>query len=239
MVKASLYGREIALDRYKRFIGINLGFSYIPEHNDNIKQIARGINQNTLSLYNGNNLKNKMRLHKEVTLLKRFKNTPFGETVLCFSTPYLRREIIIDNSSIKDKYNTFTLENGEYIILYIGNMNKEAWHNQFGNRRKFTEEEILYMKDYQHTGNTVTEADIQYEKMMYGNTNFVGAWSTDANNIIIIEKKYISPSGHTIDDIIDSLTKAKIGLAFNERRIFKDRGLQLIDLDMAYLVGRR
>lgn len=50
------------------------------------------------------------------------------------------------------------------------------------------------MKDYQHTGNNITEADIQYEKMMYGNTNFVGAWSTDANNIIIIEKKYISPS---------------------------------------------
>lgn len=238
MVKASLYGREIALDKYRKFIGINLGFSYIPEHDGDVSQIAKNINSYTMNLYS-NNFKKNIQLKKSFKLAKTFENTPFGKSNLLSITPYLRREIIIDNSSIKDKYNTLALENDEYIILYIGNMDKESWHRRFGNRRKFTEEELLYMKDYQNTEGIRTEADMHYEKMMYGNTNFVGAWSIDANNIVIIEKKYISPSGHTIDNIINSLTKGYIALAYNEKRIFKDRGLQLIDLNMAYLIGRR
>lgn len=244
MGRVALYGRDLSRDNYGKMVGINLGYNFCCEHEGDISQLAYNINRYA-AMSNGKTIKNRSKLKKSNKLLQRWDNTPYKGKVLFSLTPYLRKEIIIDNTQIQSKYSTFILDNDEYTLLILGRVDNDSWHRRFGNRRKFSEEELLSMSEYQghrnnmqgeFGGNTLGSGTL-------GNGSFVGSWQYNGDNILILEKRLkeyaFSTTVGVVDSIINTLESGNLGLSCDERRLFKTRGLQLVDLEVAYLTGRK
>lgn len=249
-MRPTLYGKQIVIASDGRFVGVNVGYNFYNEHECGTTNLVYGLNMNRpsemLELEQAKSILEMKKVLRKVEKrrkvaekdLKRWKNTPFDGCVCLSTVPYLKRKVIIDNSSIRDKYSRFITMDGEYTLLYIGShLNKNSWHKRFGDRRKFSEEELFYMQDYNHTG---VNTGVFLAQMMgtfpsfqsNGGTHMIaGSWADDGVLLMTCDA-YVSES--IIDSVIKALESGNLAIVDNESRLFKDRGCCLIDLESAY-----
>ena len=243
-MRAALFSRQIITDNDDKIIGINIGYNFYAEHECGTDALVANINTNRLkdiqalmdcaSLIERHKVKKSIEKRQKANkmALKRWENTPFNGYVLLPSVQYFTHKIIINNDSIKDKYNVFLTDNSNYTMLYIGNgIDNEYWHKKFGNKRTLTEKDIFYMEDYQSTLlNTgyILAGRPRVGEMQQSKT-LIGQWAGSDRGIMILMK-----NDDYIQDIISALKRGSIAVVPEERRLFKDRGCCLIDLDAAY-----
>lgn len=242
MGRPSVYGRQLVVSGNNLFCGINLGYNFFCEHEGDVSIIAKGLNTLAEFIYSENR-STKRRFSKSVKKTQRWQSTPFAGGVLLDIVPYCKKSLIIDNSSIIGKYKNYQMKDGEYTMLAIGYFNNDNWHNVHGDRRKFTEEEIMYMPDYQspmtnfgYLNNIAKGGGAEY-----GDQSFCASWMCGNVYpcIYIYEQKIDRPCGSIVDCIIKSLTSGNLAICGHEPRLFKDRGLCLVDLENSYLLGRK
>lgn len=240
-MRPTLFGKQYKIYQDK-FIGINLGYNFYTEHEYGIEEIPKEINK--YSIVSGNitafyihNPIQEMQLKRKISaqnkIIKRWDNTPFKDFVLYPCTIYVRREIIIDNTNIQNKYNRFLTKNGNYTLLYIGETT-DNWRKHYGDRRKFAEDELLYMRDY-NTDMSINPGFMMNSKnSLLTQADFAAAWQGRSSNIMILVNNEIESNKHIIDGIIDAIKKGSLAIVGEEHRIFSDRGLILLDLDNCY-----
>lgn len=243
-MRATLFGKQVRVQGDK-FLGINLGYNFYTEHEYGIEKIPSEINSYSIALGNMSmlyrpNISQAMLLRRKVSAqnkaIKAWDDTPFKGFILYPCTIYTRREIIIDNTSIQNKYNRFLTSNGNYTLLYIG-MAPEHWRVRNGERRKFTEEELLYMQDY-NVDMSINPGFMMNgrNKTMNDNTGFAAAWQGRSHDIMLLVSSELESDKHIVDGIISAIKKGSLTIVGNEQRLFSDRGLILLDLDNCYKV---
>lgn len=241
---ATLYGKELRLSKSGEFIGINLGYNFYCEHEFDVDKVASRLNQycagksfdELLTMSTMQRIKYGNARKKQEKSVSKWDNTPFKGTVLFPNVIYTQREIIIDNTDILSKYNLFLTDNGKHTILIIGT-NPEQWRKQYGDRRKFSEEELLYMPKYNANMSVNPGFMMSGQKeVRHNNSGFAAAWAAGADNIEIIVSEQLEAKTNLTSQIINALKNGNLAVVQSEKRLFKDRGLILIDLENAYKI---
>lgn len=255
MGRPTVYGKEIVMDSGE-FVGINLGYNFYTEHEHGTGKIVlnnwNGLREHiTKSSVYGmmfwrcpyvtgcttvrQATKQAKRLQKEALEKEaRWKDTPFANNMLPCCTPYMKREIVINNASIKDQHDTFQTTDGIYILLRIGEDGLE-WDKYHGNASFFTEDELQYMNDYQGRAKMnnfgLGLAQFMGNAPQSGNPDFAASWSNNDNVIQIIFPKQLE---HIADSIVETLKAGNLAVTYGEKMNYKDRGLCLTDLEAVY-----
>lgn len=241
-MRPTLFGKEIHTYQDK-FLGINLGYNFYAEHEYHIEEIPARLNNYSIvsgsmdMIYRrtiGQTIQLKRKISAQNKVVARWDNTPFKDKVLYPCTIYTKREVIIDNTGIQNKYNRFLTNNGNYTLLYLG-LTPESWRKHHGDRRKFTEEELLYMSDY----NTDMSVNIGFmtkgrNKIVKDNIGFAAAWQGGMHEIMLLVSSEVESTKHIVEGIISAIKKGSLAVVQEEGRLFSDRGLILLDLENCY-----
>lgn len=239
MSRPTIYGKELRINNQNKCIGINLGYNFYSEHEDDTLNIVQSCNNNDLLTIKMIQSLAPIKYMKEISKLKkqrkinekiisRWNNTPFKDYVFMPNVNSILRMIVIDNSDVRKKYNTVLLDDGHYYMLSIGNsITTETWEKRFGKKKTMSEEDIFYMPDYQglcrNTGYIINNG---YN--LTSRRNFGASWASHLDNLIIVlpaeQKSYL-------EDIQSALKAGALACVYQESRMFKDRGCCLINLD--------
>lgn len=258
-MRPAVYGLQYVANSRGEFVGLNLGYNFYVEHEHGVDGLVRTIN-NTIDMpddlregmkevYSGQVssitqatkiITKVRRLQKKAqkelgSARKKWGRTPFGNYIISPVANIFKREIIIDNTEIQKLHSKFLTCNGKYTLLNLGDVyTKEYWHKKFGNRKKFTEEDFLYMGDYSIATNSdnfgLQLARARGQDLGVNNqAKFAGAWGD--NGILLLINKDM---GKCAEQIIDAIVSGNLAIVYQESRLMKDRGCILIDLDKAY-----
>lgn len=236
-MRAAVFGREL-LVADNQFIAVNLGYNYYNEHEGNaamrLKEylnreteayVQRTVKPGLLKMRNVNK-----KLQEDVVKMQRWKNTPFCTCMLRSSLPVYRREIIINNEPISDKFSKFILVDGEYSLLVLNPMvDFEYWERQYGTKRTFTEGHFFNCNDYQNFNNNMGYImDVARGRKLNDTTiRAAGTWGEDGAMIFFQDR-------NIADSFCEALKAGNMALVAQENRILKDRGCCFINLDSAY-----
>lgn len=240
-MRATICGKQIR-EFDGRFFGINLGYNFYMEHEVGIEKIPFEINNYSLVSGNmnmfyrptiGQMIKLQRKILTQSKAIRKWDGTVFKNLVLYPCTEYVKREITIDNTNILNKYKRFLTKNGKYTLLYIG-ITADDWRKKYGDRRKFAECELLYMPDYN------TDMTINPRFMMscgskpVDEPGFAAAWQGGLGNILILMSNELESEKHAIDGIINAIKNGNLAMVSKCNRLFLDRGLILLDLEVSY-----
>lgn len=227
-MRPAVYGRELII-RDDKFVGINFGYNFYCEHEtsdgEGMESIVRHINGidfmsvpfNPVAIKKARNLVEKQNKSIENHWRHDKEVIPHIISPAC---GYLRRELIIDNSKLRDKGVTPLLEDGNYTMMMFDlkssceHMNTE----RLGQKRKFAEDMLLYTPDY-------------VRSRAVKPLRFAGAWSMGKGFIVLVSKDY--SLYRNIPDIIENSHKGhSLGVFNGVQGITTDRGLTLMMLDV-------
>lgn len=232
-MRPAVYGGEI-VKRNNKIVGFNIGYNFYCEHECGVLKLINHLNNQYL---NKLSLKENKKLYKNgFVLTNKYKNTPFSKCILRGNLDYIKREVIIDNESLikSKKYHRFLLTNGNYTMFRIASDDDLSYfREQYGQKRKFSEDELLYMPDY----NIDMSCNIGY--LLGGNNSIVnssiiGSWASDGFTIFIPKMSYSEEAKNLADDFEKSLKTGSLAICDGHAGLFKDRGLSFVMLDKCY-----
>ncbi len=254
-MRPTVHGHQIVMSKEGKCAGVNIGYNFYCEHEGGTDDIIKhnwNIEYHIMLANCQYNIpipeeekakrskelqdmyKKRKKLVKQAQKLAgRWKATPYKGYTLPSFMEYGVKSVIVDNTPIKDKYRTFQLANGEYIVLVVGWSNYDM-HVRYGRKRKLTEEDLLYMPDYQSMFNNTGyqlrgSLDTIRPDMVYG------AWSSNDGNIMVIVPKI---GKNIIDDLIEALKGGSLACTPFLEGMYSDRGCCLTCLDTAYFGSR-
>ena len=254
MGRPGVYGRELKLSPDGHFLGCNLGFNYFAEHEQGtigevnaINMGCRPLDLRTLRLMGANRVKMKEAKayikeykKKSENQMRMFGNTPYSSYLINPCCSVFKREIVISNNTIKDKYSKFLTCNGEYTFIQIGGDTNRA-KEKLRSKKQFTEEDLLYMPDYAIVKNQFNNYGLM-RGMVEGEITskddypcqVCGSWGTNSGIVVLI---YRDESMHTKDtgaELVEAVKKGYIACIPELHQIFSRRGCCLINLEEAY-----
>lgn len=233
-MRPAVFGGEI-VKRNNKIVGFNIGYNFYCEHERGVLELINNLNHQYL---NKLSLKDNKKLYKNGFLLtNKYKNTPFSQCILRGNIEYIRREIIIDNTALIEskKYSKYLLFNGNYTMFKVSSeIGLEVFREKYGQKRKFTEEELLYMPDYNidmsyNMGYLLASGDNYHI-----NQSIVGSWGSDGFIVFIPKMTYSEEIKSLADDFENSLKTGSLALCDGHAGLFKDRGLSFVMLDKCY-----
>lgn len=240
-MRPTVFGKQLVC-RGKEFIGLNLGYNFYVEHEGDTLTLVQQLRLRKESLglmkflgASGAQLRAADKKFKEEqTVIKRFRACPYANYMVGKYTQYNKRKISIDNSSIVSKYGTLQTRNMEYVFLSIGStFNTEDWNKRFGSRRKFTEEDFMYMPDYQHSSFMSNQGYMLRNgaKASSQFTCLCAAWSCSGDSLF-----FMLPAEYewVVDGVVKALTSGTLAIVNQEPRLFNDYGCCLVDVEAAY-----
>lgn len=241
-MRTAVFGSQLVIKNNK-FIGVNLGYNFISEHDGDLKQLVMNINKSQINPLTYATLPpfQKMRVNKDIkaqkTIISRWSKTPFAQYMIFPKTPYFKREIIINNDN--SHYKKYLTTNGNYTLLIIGTkFDKESWYRKFGAKRKFSEDELLTQDDYNIDNRENVKYNLAISQLNNNETPvFVGSWEFNDDSIMLLVNKDICEY-NIVDSIIRAMQCGNLAVYDGEQRLFYERGCQLIDLEAAYLPQR-
>lgn len=231
-MRPAVYGGEI-VKRDNKIVGFNIGYNFYCEHECGVLELINNLNNQYLSKLS---LNDNQKLYKNgFSLTYKYKKTPFSKCILRGNIDYIRKEIIIDNDILIEskKYSCFLLSNGNYTMFKVSSeMCLQAFREKYGQKRKFTEEELLDMSDY--------NIDMSFNmgfQLSGGhsiiNSCIIGSWGSDGFTIFI-PKMYSDYIKNLADDFENSLKTGSLAICNGNTGLFKDRGLSFVMLDKCY-----
>lgn len=247
-MRPALYGGQIrtsSVGNKGTLKGINLGYNFYVEHeaygNDTptdgmvrlLNVCTQGIMFDATQKY-GDTLRARMHYSQQVkkvsTMLekvnRKLAGTPFQHRVLSSSIPLLVRSIKIDNSALKSRgqYNTFLTSDGEYTLV-VATPNINRWKTMLSRRRVFSEDELLYMDDYQQS---TLRNNLGYclngRPSGYSNHDFVRAWDNNGFLILFRDKDIAK-------QFVSAINRGVVGVVPEFPWLFGDRGCCFVVLD--------
>lgn len=230
MGRPTVHGKELVV-KNGEFIGLNLGFNFYFEHEEGTQGIVQHMNmlRSGFELWGYNSKINKKINKEKKAIYKKWGNSEFMGYIVLPSVNYLRREIIIDNTEIRDKYRNFQTVDGEYTLLWIGNnWTSDVWNKKWGNRRKFREDELLYMPDYQ---SSLIRPDftLNGERKPELSSLICGAWSSGDGNVMILVRK-IKARVNIVERLTNALKRGDLAILPDLQGVFKEHGCLLVNL---------
>lgn len=231
-MRAAVFGRQLILVDGE-FVGCNVGYNFFSEHeNGAVDCLVERLNRNTCiwinneikpGLLHDRNVRKKLKSDK--LLADVWKDTPFKNSMLMASMPFVKREITIDNDVLKDKFKTLLLSDGDYTMIALAP--HFTFQCKIGMRRKFNECEFFDCNDFQrYTSNIGYHFHAERLEVQPG-AEVTAAWSE--SGIILFFKDAI------IANLFCSALRAgSLALVEQENRLFKDRGCCFINLQAAY-----
>lgn len=244
-MRPTVFGKQV-VTRNGIVCGVNLGYNFYTEHEGGIDYTLNNINNN--SVYITSNAENKSVMNKkkkDLKMAETFKHTPFYKNIILSSVDYIRREVIIDNSELKQsgKYKNIMLDNADYTLLVFGNYSVlKANRERLENKRKFSEESFLYLPDYNSdysnnigamlNGITSVSSHIGVGSM---SPMISGSWG-QMGFLMLIRRDGLT--ANLADTIEDNLKNNGLSLAYGPCGLFRDRGLGLVFLNTIYNDGK-
>lgn len=221
-MRTAVYGSEIAIVDGK-IVGFNLGYNFYTEHESEYKvlELIEYLNkQYDMEVSDEVNLK---KYNEGMKFTEKYKESPFYNNILRGKLTYLKREIIVDNKKLKKekKYNKYLLSDGEYTMFYIQKYTRDDFSAKYGRRKKFCEEELLNMTDYNNYNSSNIDTSLLDAKK-----NVIGSWDNQSF-MIFISKSLLGLS----DDFENSLKTGSLALSYGCNFLFKDAGLCFLFLD--------
>lgn len=233
-MRPAVFGEEI-VKRNNKIVGFNIGYNFYCEHEQGVLELINNLNNQYLKKLS---LKDNKKLYKNGFLLtNKYKNTPFSKCILRGNIEYIRREIIIDNTELieSQKYSKYLLFNGNYTMFKVSSeVGLEAFKEKYGQRRKFSEEELLDMSDYNIDMSYNMGYQLAGAANCHMNQSVVGSWGSDGFIVFIPKMIYLEEMKNLADDFENSLKTGSLALCDGYAGLFKDRGLSFVMLDKCY-----
>ena len=236
-MRPTITGQYIRCNKQGEVCGVNLGYNFQCEHEEGTHYLVERVNDNKYTIYDNikkmnygrmrGNAYYKNTLKKASKLISRWDNTPFKGCVLNPYAETLTRKITIRNSEeVLQKYRQFQLkDNCDYEMLVVSDhWGIDSWQKKLGKKRIFSENEILYMEDYQ---NKV----IMHSQMQ----PIHGAWAADGFMLLF---ENIDEQGHSgkkvIGELESAIKRGCLAVVDRESRMFSEAGCCLVILDKSY-----
>lgn len=239
-MRPTIFGKQV-VNRNGVVCGVNLGYNFYTEHERGINDLIITLNNNLTENY-VISFKEKLAFDKKVRAdnrkMSKFSGTPFRNCIVRPSTRYIRREIIINNDELKNRYYNLMLENANYTLLVFGSRGILSVYSQkLEGKRKFNESDFMYVPDYnlgtsQNIG-AILSGKSTCKDIGIGTISTMLSSSWDNTGFLIFIKKDSIYSN--IPDIIeDNLKAGGLALVSEPAGIFMDRGLGLVFLNNVY-----
>lgn len=250
MGRPGVFGRELILNSNGRFVGCNIGYNFYSEHEHGLGSITKSLMDtarptdirflrmfcNDKKVIASVKKDNKVKI-KALKESSKWVNTPFGDRVLPRMCAADKKEIHISNTPIKDKYGKFLTVNGDYSAVLIGGT-FDKYYKAVASGKTLSEDEILYMPDYAG-GSSVENLGFLCAGMPRQDffVPVCGSWQGGSIPILVLINRD-KGSRNAGNEIMNALRSGNLAVIDGDARLFKDRGLCLIDLEALYLGGR-
>lgn len=218
-MRPTVYGKEILLDLRGNLLGINLGFNFYNEHECGTQGLVQAVNNHAYE--DGCTPAQYRKFHRQVEkAAKKWAKTPLAGYVFAPSSQVFMRKIIVDNSECDAKYPIRQLQDGKYILFSMTGAAYAApnyWHRRLGLARKFPEDKLLYMPDYNPC------------RRYFQPGEFGAAWAHDGLMLLLSETAIYNAAV-----IVEQLTEAikrNVLACVPQHPAFKLHGCTLVVLD--------
>lgn len=239
-MRPTIFGKQV-VTRNGILCGVNLGYNFYTEHERGINDLLTTLNNNLTENYVAS-FKDKLAFDKKVRAdnrkMNKFRSTPFKNCIVRPSTRYIRREIIINNDELKNRYCSLMLENTNYTLLVFGSRGiLDVYGKKLEGKRKFSEADFMYVPDYNlglspNIG-AILSGKSTCKDIGIGTISTVLSSSWDNTGFLIFIKKD-SIYSSIPDNIENNLKAGGLALVSETAGLFRDRGLGLVFLDNMY-----
>lgn len=218
-MRPTVYGKEILFNLRGELIGINLGFNFFHEHQCGTQELVQSVNYHAFP--DGCTPAQYRKYAKQMEKsAKKWERTPFAGYVFAPSAQIFTRKLIIDNSEVPASFPVRQLRDGKYIMFALnggGYSAPQYWSQCLGNNRKFSEDKLLHMRDYNPSRKPFMKGE------------FAASWASGGLMLLLSEEMADPAEG-----IIRALTEAVMRnmlACVPQHPVFKYQGCILLILD--------